>query len=130
MAERIRLEVPATLNALSTVRMVLGGLGLRLDFSLDELEDIYLATGELLRTALSDDALERLTVEVELDDGALRFVAGAFRSARLRAEVMVHEETCLDLCMLLRSTVDEVELEEHGDAYRVVLVKRRGEERA
>jgi hypothetical protein len=30
MAERIDLEVPATANALSTVRMVLGGLGVRL----------------------------------------------------------------------------------------------------
>ena len=37
MAEKIDLEVPATLNALSTVRMVLGGLGARLDFSLDDL---------------------------------------------------------------------------------------------
>ena len=40
MPERIDLEVPATLNALSTVRLVLGGLGARLDFSLDDLEDI------------------------------------------------------------------------------------------
>lgn len=125
MAERIRLEVPATLNALSTVRMVLGGLGLRLDLSLDELEDVYLATGELLRTALGDDALERLYVELEVDDGVLRFVAGTFTSPRLRAEVTVHEETCLDLCMLLESTVDEVRLEGSGEEYSVVLVKRR-----
>lgn len=127
MAERITLETPATLSALSTLRMVMGGLGVRLDFSLDDLEDLYLATGELLRTALADDTLDRLSVEVEIDEDALRFVAGAFRSQRLRAEVMVHEEACLDLCVLLRSTVDEVSVEEAGDAYRVVLVKRRGE---
>jgi len=127
MAERINLEMPATLNALSTLRMVMGGLGVRLDFSLDDLEDLYLATGELLRTALADHALDRLSVEVEVDEGALRFVAGAFRSTRLRSEVTVHEEACLDLCMLLNSTVDEVTLEDDGDAFRVVLVKRRGE---
>jgi hypothetical protein len=39
----------------------------------------------------------------------------------------MHEEACLDLCQLLTSTVDEVTLEDTGDAYRVVLVKRRGE---
>ena len=125
MAERIDLEVPATLSALSTVRMVLGGLGARLDFSLDDLEDIYLATGELLRTALDADALDRLRVEVLLDDDVLRFTAGTFKSARLRADVTTHADDCLDLCMLLRSTVDDVVLEDEGGAYRIVLVKRR-----
>ena len=125
MAERIDLEVPATLNALSTVRMVLGGLGARRDFSLDDLEDLYLATDELLRTALDEDALDRLSVEVVLDEGELRFAAGTFKSAKLRADVTLHAEDCLDLCMLLRRTVDDVVLEEEGGAYRIVLVKRR-----
>ena len=130
MAERIDLEVPATLNALSTVRMVLGGLGARLDFSLDDLEDIYLATDELLRTALDADPLDRLSVEVLLDEGVLRFTAGTFKSAKLRADVTMHAEDCLDLCMLLRSTVDDVVLEDEGGAYRIVLVKRRKDGRA
>ena len=125
MAERIDLEVPATLNALSTVRMVLGGIGARLDFSLDDLEDIYLATDELLRTALVADAPDRLSVEVLLEGGLLRFTAGTFKSAKLRADVTMHAEDCLDLCMLLRSTVDEVLLEDEDGAYRIVLVKRR-----
>jgi len=125
MAERIDLEVPATLNALSTVRMVLGGLGARLDFSLDDLEDIYLATDELLRAALEADSLDRLSVEVLLDEGVLRFTAGTFRSARLRADVTLHVEDCLDLCMLLRRTVDDVLLEDKDGLYRIVLVKRR-----
>jgi len=125
MAERIDLEVPATLNALSTVRMVLGGLGARLDFSLDDLEDIYLAADQLLRTALDADPLDRLSVEVLLDEGMLRFTAGTFNSAKLRADVTIHAEDCLDLCMLLRRTVDDVVLEDDGGAYRIVLVKRR-----
>jgi hypothetical protein len=125
MAERIDLEVPATLNALSTVRSVLGGLGARLDFSLDDLEDIYLATDHLLRTALDADPLDRLSVEVLLDDDVLRLTAGTFKSAKLRADVTVHAEDCLDLCMLLRRTVDDVVLEDEGGAYRIVLVKRR-----
>ena len=125
MAERIDLEVPATLNALSTVRSVLGGLGARLDFSLDDLEDIYLATDHLLRTALDADPLDRLSVEVLLDDDVLRLTAGTFKSAKLRADVTVHAEDCLDHGMLLRRTVDDVVLEDEGGAYRIVLVKRR-----
>lgn len=125
MAERINLEVPAILNALSTVRMVLGGLGARLDFCLDDLEDIYLATDELLRSALDADALDRLRVEVLVDEGVLRFTAGSFTSAKLRADVTLHAEDCLDLCMLLRRTVDDVLLEDEDGAYRIVLVKRR-----
>ena len=125
MPERIDLEVPATVNALSTVRMVLGGLGARLDFSLDDLEDTYLATDELLRTALAADDLDRLSVEVLLDDGMLRFSAGVFKSAKLRAEVTMHAEDCLDLCILLRRTVDDVLIEDEDGAYRIVLVKRR-----
>ena len=125
MAERINLEVPAILNALSTVRMVLGGLGARLDFCLDDLEDIYLATDELLRSALDADALDRLRVEVLVDEGVLRFTAGSFTSAKLRADVTLHAEDCLDLCMLLRRTVDDVLLEDEDGAYRIVLIKRR-----
>ena len=125
MPERIDLEVPATLNALSTVRLVLGGLGARRDFSLDDLEDIYLATDELLRTALAADALDRLRVEVLLDGGVLRFTAGTFKSAKLRADVTMHAEDCLDLCMLLRRTVDDVLFEDEDGAYRIVLVKQR-----
>ena len=125
MAERIDLEVPATLNALPTVRMVLGGLAARLDFSLDDLEDIYLATDEVLRTALDADALDRLSVEMLVDDGVLRFAAGTFKSAKLRTDVTIHAEDCLDLCMLLRRTVDDVVFEDDGGAYRIVLVKRR-----
>jgi anti-sigma regulatory factor (Ser/Thr protein kinase) len=129
MAEKIDLEVPATLSALSTVRMVLGGLGARLDFSIDELEDLYLATGELLRAALVSESLERLSVHIVVDDGGLRISTGSFKSSALRSEVTVHAERCLDLCMLLQSTMDEVGVEDGGGQYHVVLVKRGGEDR-
>jgi hypothetical protein len=128
MAERISLEIPATVDALSTLRMVVGAPGVRLECSLDDLEDLYLATGELLRTALAatDDTPDRLSVEVEVEEGLLRFAAGAFRSTHLRSQITVHEEPCVDLCMVLNSTVDEVSLEDGDGSYRVVLVKRRG----
>ncbi len=129
MAETILLEVPATSAALSTVRIVLGGLGARLDLSLEELEDLYLATEELLRAALAAEPLERLSVEVVFEDRQLRIIAGRFSSAELRKDLDAEkaQELCLGLCRLLRMTVDGVELLEAGGAYSVALVKRRRE---
>lgn len=126
MTDRIDLEVPATADALSTVRMVLGGIGARLDFSIDDLEDVYLAVGELFGAAMRAEVLERLRVEAELDDAALRLTAGPFSSPDLRrtVEATPHPEECIDLCTLLHGTMDEVGVETREDAYCVVLVKR------
>lgn len=127
MTDRIDLEVPASVRSLSAVRMVLGGLGARLDFSIDDLEDLYLATGELLRAALHSEGLERLRVEAQIDGSGLRLAMGLFSSPDLRraVEVTPHGEECLDLCTLLRGTIDEVVIDERDTAYCVVLVKHR-----
>ncbi len=61
------LELPATAAALSTIRMVIGGVGARFDLSLDELDDIYLAVGELLRVAGELEAAATYTSKMEVD---------------------------------------------------------------
>jgi anti-sigma regulatory factor (Ser/Thr protein kinase) len=123
MAERISLEVPATLSALSTVRMVLGGLGARLDFSLDDLDDLFLATDRLLEAALDAEGLDSIRVAVVVDDGALRVSAGEFRSPELRDRVTVTPGDCIDLCVVLRRLVDDVIVQEDGECFRVVITK-------
>jgi hypothetical protein len=123
MTERISLEVPATLSALSTVRMVLGGLGARVDFSLDELDDLFLATDRLLETALDAEELDSLRVVVLVDGGTLRVTAGMFRSDELRRKVAVTPGNCIDLCTLLQRLVDDVVVEEDGGCFSVVIVK-------
>ena len=129
MTERINLEVPATLRALSTVRMVLGGLGARLDFSIDDLEDLYLATEELLRAALRSESLDRLAVGIEVADDGLTISAGPFSSPDLRLAVAATTDgqECLDLCTLLKGTVDGVAIGdgETPSSYCIVLAKRR-----
>jgi hypothetical protein len=123
MAERISLEVPATLSALSTVRMVLGGLGARLDFSLDDLDDLFLATDRLLEAALDAEKLTSIHVWVVVDDGALRVSAGAFRSPELRDQVTITPGDCIDLCVVLSRLVDDVSVHEDGDCFNVVITK-------
>ena len=87
-------------------------------------EDIYLATGELLRTALDAEALT-VSASRSCRRRYCGFTAGTFKSAKLRADVTMHAEDCIDLCTLLRSPVDDVVVEDEGGAYRIVLVKRR-----
>lgn len=127
MAERITLEVPATLSALSIVRMVLGGVGARVDFSLEDLDDLFLATDGILRAALETEDLDELRVHVDVDGDSLRVSAGAFRSARLREQVALTPGGCIDLCTLLRRLVDDVLVEEPAQdgSFRVVMVKNR-----
>jgi hypothetical protein len=125
MTERISLEVPATLSALSTVRMVLGGLGARLDFSLEDLDDLFLATDRLLEAALDVEDLDSLRVLVVVDGGTLRVIAGLFRSDELRDRVAVTPGNCIDLCTLLQRLVDDVVVEEEDGCFSVVIVKHR-----
>ncbi len=127
MTERISLEVPATLSALSTVRMVLGGLGARLDFSLDDLDDLFLATDRLLEAALEAEDLDRLRVLVMVEGGTLRVTAGAFSSSELRDQVAVTPGGCIDLCTLLQRLVDDVVVQEGEGSFSVLMVKHRSE---
>jgi anti-sigma regulatory factor (Ser/Thr protein kinase) len=125
MAERISLEVPATLTALSTVRMVVGGLGARLDFSLEDLDDLYLALDHLLEAALDAEELPSIRVLVLLDGTTLRVSAGDFTSHRLRDQISVTPGDCIDLCIMLRRLVDDVTLQEDDGCFCVVLTKHR-----
>ena len=125
MTDMISLEVPATLSALSTVRMVLGGLGARLDFSLEDLDDLFLATDRLLEAALDAEELDSLRIQVLVDGVTLRVSAGAFRSDELRDQVAVTPGGCIDLCTLLQRLVDDVVVQEADGSYSVLMVKQR-----
>jgi hypothetical protein len=130
MAERISLQVPATLSALSTVRMVVGGLGARLDFSLDDLDDLFLATDHLLEAALGAEDLDELSVDVLVDGASLRVSAGAFTSPALRDQISVTPGGCIDLCTMLQRLVDDVSVQGDDACFSVVMTKHRSGESA
>jgi anti-sigma regulatory factor (Ser/Thr protein kinase) len=127
MTEHISLEVPPTLSALSTVRMVLGGVGARLDFSLEDLDDLFLATDRLLEAALDAEELDSLRVLVLVDGTTMRVTAGAFTSDELRDQVAVTPGGCIDLCTMLQRLVDDVVVQEEDGCFTVLMVKRRSE---
>lgn len=128
MTATIRLEVAAARSAFTPIRMVLGGIGAHLDFSVEQLDDLYLAAEELFRAAIEAEAAARYGVEMQFADGVLRLSAGPFTSRDLRQLVQptAPGAACLDLCRLLHATVDEVFVDEGDDVYRVVLVKCQG----
>ncbi len=123
----IRLDVAAAMSAFPTVRMVLGGVGARLDFSLEELDDLYLAAEELFRGVIGADGAERVVLTLRLDEAALRLELADLSSPELRRLLKPQEqgEACLDLCRVLAGTVDEVILREGEHGYSVTLSKAR-----
>lgn len=129
MADTIRLEVAAARSAFSPIRMVLGGLFARLEFSMDQLDDFLLATEQLFLAAVDADEATRFGVELRVDHGALRFVAGPFTSTALRERVLPSRSgaACVDLCRVLHMTCDDVLIDPDDGSYRIVLVKALGE---
>ena len=123
----IRLDVAASMSAFPTVRMVLGGVGARLDFSLEELDDLYLAAEELFRGVIEADGGDRVVLMLRVDESALRLEVSDLSSPELRSLLKPQQEgeACLDLCRVLAGTVDEVILRDGESGYSVILSKAR-----
>jgi len=128
MTDIIRLAVTASPAALPVVRMVLGGVAARVDLSLDEIDDLYVAVEELLSAAdgLGEGPQHELVIEVA-DDG-VTIAAGPFRTAGLRERLSADQPgSGLGLRTVMDSVVQAVEVcRAPDDCYRVVFAKRRG----
>jgi len=128
VSDLIRLRVTATPAAFSVVRMVLGGVAARVDLSLEEIDDLYVAVEELLMAAASCGEEPRHELLVEVGDDGLSVSAGPFRSDGLRARLTGQtSELGLDLNTLMRGVVGSVQVcAAPDDCYSVVFAKRRG----
>lgn len=86
-ADIIRLEVAASADAGPVVRMVLGGVAARVGFSLEELEDLALAVGELFAAAARAGEGPRYELVMEVADSSVTVTTGPFRTTTLRDEL-------------------------------------------
>jgi hypothetical protein len=84
LGDTIRLDVAASSTVMPIVRMIVGGVGARVDLSLDDLEDAYLALEELIYAAEEVGEGPRLTIVVETTDHGISVDTGRFRSEKLR----------------------------------------------
>jgi anti-sigma regulatory factor (Ser/Thr protein kinase) len=120
MGDRISLTVPRTRSYIAVAHLVVGGVAMRQNFTLEALEDLQLALDEVLEREHGDGAV---TVELELSDGSLQARIGPFVGSALRADLEPLGERELGLRRVLDSTVDGVEVETRDDGDWVLITK-------
>lgn len=113
MSDEITLVVPAQEDFRSIVHLVIGGLAVRLDLTMDALEDLQVALDALL--ARRDDEGD-VIVRVVFDDQVMRATVGPLPSAIL--DDIERDGNELGLRRVLETVCETFELEErNGEAW-------------
>lgn len=117
MADEITLTIPRDRDFHRVAHLVLGGLAVRLDLTIENLEDLELALDAILDRAADDT--EAITVQMALREGALETSVGPL-TPQLLDEIEQEQNGALSLRRVLESTVDDV----HVDGRFVRLTKK------
>ena len=115
--DEISLTLPADNAFHGVAHLVLGGLAVRLDLTLEHLEDLELALDALLERTASDGDV---TVRVRVLDTELKTSVGPFKSVRHELE----STDQLNLARILATVCDEVEVTDRDGSEWVELTKR------
>ena len=113
MTDEITLTIPRDRALYSVAYLVLGGLGIRLNLTIEHLEDLQLALEAILeRSHESRD----VTIAMSLEEGEMQTRIGPMTDG-VRAELSAEEGDDVGLPRILRALVDRVEVEsdEQGD---------------
>ena len=109
MTDAVTLTIPRGRPYYGVVRLVVGGLALRLDLSYEHLEDLQLA----LESVLSNDAYaasDEVTIELEIRDSTVEVSVGPVDGSELGSD-LERDEAGIGLRRLLDAVVSNVELE-------------------
>lgn len=114
MSDRILLTVPRDRRYVAVAHLVLGGVAMRQNLTVEALEDLQLAIDEVLGRERGAGAV---TLELRLADGMLEARIGPFDATLLEADLQAGDGNGLGLKRVLDSTVDSVRVEsgEGGD---------------
>jgi hypothetical protein len=118
MPDEITLTIPRERPFHGVAHLVVGGIGSRLDLTLETLDDLQLALGRLLE---QDDRGGEVTLVLRLTDGAVEATVGPFESERLRGDLA--EQEGVGLRRVLDTVADRVEVHERADGMFVELSK-------
>jgi hypothetical protein len=118
--DEISLTLPADDTFHRVAHLVLGGLAVRLDLTVENLEDLELAVDALLKRAGHEN---EVTLRVRVLDGELQTVVGPF--SRLRTELEGDSVESLNLRRILAAVCDSVQIEEREGSHWVELTKAR-----
>ena len=114
MTDEITLTIPRDADFHRVAHLVLGGLAVRMDLTVENLEDLQIALDSILgRSELEDGDI---TVRIALRDGALETRVGPL-PRDLLDEIEREQDHELSLRRVLESTVDDVHVD--GDSVRL-----------
>lgn len=119
MSDEITLVLPAQEDFRPIVHLVVGGLAVRLDLTVDALEDLQIALDALL--ARRDDDGD-VNVRVVFDEQSMRATVGPLPSAVL--EDFERDGNELGLRRVLETVCDTYEVEERNGGAWVELTKQ------
>ncbi len=121
MTDEITLTIPRDVDFHGVAHLVLGGLAVRMDLTVENLEDLQIALDSLL--GLSELEPGEITVRMALRDGALEACVGPLPASVLD-EIERDQDDALSLRRVLDSTVDDVHVD--GDTVRLTKKVSRG----
>jgi anti-sigma regulatory factor (Ser/Thr protein kinase) len=111
MTDTITLTIPHDRPFHGVARLVLGGVGARLELPLEALEDVELA----LEAVLAENAYaagETVTVRMEVEDGTLGLAVGPLRPEALEQALEADPAEGVGLGRLLRTVVGDYQVEQ------------------
>jgi hypothetical protein len=118
--DEVTLTVPRDRQFYPVAHLVLGGLGVRLNLTLESLEDLQVALAGLLER---EDASQVLTMRVRVTERGLEAELGPFDGTALRSDLEREPGNDLGLRRILDAVVDEVRVDSRDDGTWVVLHK-------
>jgi hypothetical protein len=119
--DEITLTIPRDRALYSVAHLVLGGLGIRLNLTIEHLEDLQLA----LETALDRVRADPVTVTLRVNDDQIEMLVGPM-SDGVRAELAADGGEDVGLRRILDAVVDRAELETEDGGDWLKLTKAAG----
>jgi hypothetical protein len=120
--DEIALTLPADEAFHSVAHLVLGGLAVRLDLTVETLEELAYALEALLQR--SEEAYgDEVVIRVRVGDEEMRTIVGPFRED-IRKELEGDSGDALDLRRILHAVCDDIEISD-GDGMQWVEITKR-----
>jgi hypothetical protein len=113
----VSLELPAENAVMPVVRMVVGGMATRVDLSLDELEDLYLAVETVLGAVPKTHGDGRYSIHLDTPDETIHIKIGPYRRDEL-------DRVLEDACIQLMKRVVDIHVAGEGEQAHVLITKR------
>jgi hypothetical protein len=106
MTDEIRLTIPRDRALYSVAHLVLSGVGIRVNLTIEHLEDLQLALDAVLERARE---AEHVTIALRVEDGEMLTAIGPLRDG-IRRELEADPGEDVGLRRILDTLVDRVEL--------------------